>query len=264
MSVRQRKTPSTNSAANPAANAKPSSEDDEISRGISLLDVLRVISAVLLLSVAFSWFVTDGESITWGYRPRQLRWNNIKNLFKTPLNLSDADLALYDGSNPNLPIYVAVNGSVFDVSANPATYGPGGGYSFFAGKDASRAFVSGCFREDLTWDLRGLEEMFITGKELEEDTREAEEIAELEKREDLTEGLGHSEGEKMFGRLRYLKRRRVARRKKAWEKVEKSISHWDGFFRNHEKYFWVGTVSHPDISHDPVRTLCQRAGKPSN
>ena len=32
-------------------------------------------------------------------------------------------------------------------------YGPGGGYSFFAGRDASRAFVTGQFEEADEWQL---------------------------------------------------------------------------------------------------------------
>jgi hypothetical protein len=54
---------------------------------------------------------------------------------------------------------MTVNGSgdVYDVSANRRVYGPGGGYSFFTGKDAARAFVTGCFKEDLTHDIRGLD-----------------------------------------------------------------------------------------------------------
>lgn len=49
------------------------------------------------------------------------------------------------------------SGDVYDVSANRRIYGPGGGYGFFAGKDAARAFVTGCFKEDLTHDIRGLD-----------------------------------------------------------------------------------------------------------
>jgi len=77
-------------------------------------------------------------------------------------------LAQYDGSDPNKPIYLAIeylyfakclinSGDVYDVSANRRIYGPGGGYGFFAGRDAARAFVTGCFKEDLTHDIRGLD-----------------------------------------------------------------------------------------------------------
>ncbi|KAJ8097020.1 cytochrome b5-like heme/steroid binding domain-containing protein [Lipomyces tetrasporus] len=77
--------------------------------------------------------------------------------FTFPRVFSDATLALYDGSNPDLPIYVGLNGSVYDVTENGRTYGPGGPYHHFAGRDAARAFVTGCFTTDLTHDLRGLD-----------------------------------------------------------------------------------------------------------
>ncbi|KAL4879791.1 cytochrome b5-like heme/steroid binding domain-containing protein [Aspergillus karnatakaensis] len=50
------------------------------------------------------------------------------------------ELSKCDGSDPNLPIYVAIKGVVFDVSRNSA-YGPDGQYKVFAGKDASRALA---------------------------------------------------------------------------------------------------------------------------
>lgn len=53
-------------------------------------------------------------------------------------------------------MYLAIKGDVFDVSAKRYIYGPGGSYSFFAGRDASRAYVTGCFKEHLTHDVRGL------------------------------------------------------------------------------------------------------------
>ena len=48
-----------------------------------------------------------------------------------------AELAKHDGSNPTLPIYVAIKGDVFDVSAKKEMYGVGAGYNVFAGKDGS-------------------------------------------------------------------------------------------------------------------------------
>ncbi|OAD00777.1 hypothetical protein MUCCIDRAFT_42739, partial [Mucor lusitanicus CBS 277.49] len=54
-------------------------------------------------------------------------------------------LSAYDGSDPLLPIYVAVKGVVFDVSSNPSAYGKHSNYNCFAGKDASKASNINCF-----------------------------------------------------------------------------------------------------------------------
>ncbi|KAJ9185043.1 hypothetical protein P3X46_004718 [Hevea brasiliensis] len=67
------------------------------------------------------------------------------------------ELALYNGTDENLPILLGILGSVFDVTRGKSHYGMGGGYNHFAGRDASRAFVSGNFTGDgLTDSLRGL------------------------------------------------------------------------------------------------------------
>eukprot|EP01080_Neovahlkampfia_damariscottae_P001278 gene1278-11365_t len=55
------------------------------------------------------------------------------------------ELAQYDGKDENKPLYLAVKGLIFDVSKGRSHYGPNGGYHIFAGRDASRAFVTGCF-----------------------------------------------------------------------------------------------------------------------
>ncbi|XP_058189046.1 membrane-associated progesterone-binding protein 4 [Rhododendron vialii] len=67
------------------------------------------------------------------------------------------NLALYNGTDDGLPIHLAILGSVFDVTKGRSHYGAGGGYNHFAGRDASRAFVSGNFTGDgLTDSLHGL------------------------------------------------------------------------------------------------------------
>lgn len=61
----------------------------------------------------------------------------------------------FNGEN-NQPVYLAVRGRVFDVSSGRSFYGPGGPYSNFAGRDASRGLACGSFDEEmLTKDLDG-------------------------------------------------------------------------------------------------------------
>lgn len=42
-------------------------------------------------------------------------------------------------------MYIVVAGKVYDVTQGRRHYGKGGGYNVFAGRDASRSFVIGCF-----------------------------------------------------------------------------------------------------------------------
>ncbi|KAL2758913.1 hypothetical protein ACRALDRAFT_1040753 [Sodiomyces alcalophilus JCM 7366] len=61
----------------------------------------------------------------------------------------------YNGANGG-PVYFAVRGRVFDVSAGRNFYGPEGPYANFAGRDATRGLACGSFDEEmLTKDLDG-------------------------------------------------------------------------------------------------------------
>ncbi|KAG0212785.1 Bifunctional protein GlmU [Mortierella sp. GBA30] len=69
------------------------------------------------------------------------------------------ELAQHDGTDPNAPIYVAIKGTVFDVSTKKEMYGPGAGYHCFAGKDASKALGKSSLKpEDCIPDISGLDE----------------------------------------------------------------------------------------------------------
>ncbi|XP_006641041.2 neuferricin [Lepisosteus oculatus] len=71
--------------------------------------------------------------------------------------LNEDELALYNGEPGSRGLYLSILGQVFDVGKGRKHYGPGGAYHFFAGRDASRAFVTGDFTEaGLVDDITGL------------------------------------------------------------------------------------------------------------
>ncbi|KAL1978235.1 hypothetical protein VTN31DRAFT_1094 [Thermomyces dupontii] len=214
-------------------------DDDDEGRFISTLDIIRVIVTLVVLGAGLSYYLTSGDSFTWGYqRPWWLQPKRIERWIKGPINLTPDELALYNGTDPNLPLYLAINGTIFDVSANRAIYGPGGSYNFFVGRDATRAFVTGCFREDLTDDLRGVEEMYIP---IEDD-----------------DDSPHERSLSAF----HKEQRAKQERDEALEKVRAQVKHWVEFYSNHQKYFPIGKVvsdGKPKEDDGKVRPLCEGA-----
>jgi predicted heme/steroid binding protein len=47
------------------------------------------------------------------------------------------ELTKYNGDDPNLPIYIGLNGLVYDVSSGRSFYDANGTYHYLAGKDSS-------------------------------------------------------------------------------------------------------------------------------
>jgi hypothetical protein len=133
---------------------------------------------------------------------------------------------------------VGLNGSIYDVTASRKTYGPGGSYSFFAGRDAARGFITGCFETDLTPDLRGVEDMYIPW-------------------DDKDQAAGLTKAQLKVRRERVL---RVAR-KQAYEVIEG----WAKVFRGEtgRPYFWVGTIKREEgwLEKLPKRELCELAAQ---
>lgn len=71
--------PKDRDAPSPSAskpNASVSDPDEDPSR-LSLLDILRVLGGLFLLSSTLSYFIT-GNSILWGYRPALTRPAQLK------------------------------------------------------------------------------------------------------------------------------------------------------------------------------------------
>jgi predicted heme/steroid binding protein len=160
--------------------------------------------------------------------------NSVQN---GPISLTDDELSAYDGSDPLKPIYVGLDGQIYDVSKAKSTYGPGGSYSFFAGRDAARAFLTGCFKDDLTGDLRGVEEMYIP--------------IDPEDAPKLTSGQ--------------IKMQRQQDKRNAMRKVKEGIEGWAKVLRGDtgRPYFWAGTIKRdPDWPKGlPMPTLCDAAAE---
>ena len=65
-------------------------------------------------------------------------------------------------SSDDGPLYLSILGQVYDVSSGRKNYGKDGGYSFFTGRDATRAYITGDFTNDLNSNLEGLKpEQFV-------------------------------------------------------------------------------------------------------
>jgi predicted heme/steroid binding protein len=241
-------------ATSHSAEAEDRKQKTKSESNLNVVDILRGIVGLLVLSAAMSWFIT-GDSVIWNWRqvPTVIgaakRWF-VRTLFIAllaflhlltlyqggPISLTDAQLALYNGTDPRLPIYVGLNGSIYDVSASAHTYGPGGSYSFFAGRDAARGFITGCFQEDMTPDLRGVEEMYMP-------------IDTPEKDKALTK--------------KELKLRRERELRVAKKRVAEGIQHWVEVFKGEtgRPYFYAGTIKREKgwLEKLPKRELCQAA-----
>ncbi|KZT13106.1 cytochrome b5 [Laetiporus sulphureus 93-53] len=126
---------------------------------VGCLGLLKfIVYAIVFLLLAGKFFT---GSYLWEHE-----LPNIKKLIPTNQRLySERMLATFDGTNPERPVYLAIDGDVYDVSAGRRTYGPGGPYHMLAGKDAARAYSTGCFSTHLTHDLRGLSESELQGVE---------------------------------------------------------------------------------------------------
>ncbi|KAG9557886.1 cytochrome b5, partial [Aureobasidium melanogenum] len=203
------------------------------SSGFSFTDVLRVLGGILLLNCALSYFVTS-SSLTWGWRPWYSKPAVVASWLRGPLYLTDEELKAYDGSDASKPVYIALNGTIYDVSAGRHVYGPGGSYNFFAGRDATRAFITGCFQEDLTPDIRGAELTYIP---VDDDTPSK---AEMKKRRERDTRL-------------------------ARKRVHDTIEGWSRMFKGEagKNYFEVGKVKREEgwLEKLPKRELCEQAQK---
>jgi len=71
-------------------------------------------------------------------------------------NINEDKLNRYDGTDPNLPILVAIRGKIYVVSNGESFYRSDGSCAVFTGKDAGHALAKmPTIPEDLSADLDG-------------------------------------------------------------------------------------------------------------
>lgn len=165
---------------------------------ISIATLLKWFFLTLLSAAALGHFITG--DVLYGYNGRwrnPRKWIPVKQRVFTP-----SELALYNGRDASRPVYLAILGNVYDVTAGGETYTTGGSYDFFAGRDASRAFTTGCFQTHLTHDLRGL-----------------------------------SDSEVEVSISTPVRRAHVTRSLSPLMPLPQQIRIWNSFFANHPKYF---------------------------
>jgi predicted heme/steroid binding protein len=102
------------------------------------VDWIKVINCIALLAgvivliclFIFAYLVYQPNSKIKFSDPESSQSSQLK--LYTPLELGN-----YDGSDTDLPILVAINGEVYDVSSGSRFYAKGSPYSYLAGKDAT-------------------------------------------------------------------------------------------------------------------------------
>ncbi|EJD01291.1 cytochrome b5 [Fomitiporia mediterranea MF3/22] len=132
----------------------PEEKDPTAQEEVGLLGLLKFIVYCLLFLALVGKFFTG--SFLFDY---EAKLPALKKLWPTNDRLfSEEGLSKFDGTDKTKPIYLAIDGIVYDVTEGRRTYGPGGSYNFMAGHDAARAFATGCFATHRTHDIRGLSE----------------------------------------------------------------------------------------------------------
>ncbi|EAU84286.1 hypothetical protein CC1G_01282 [Coprinopsis cinerea okayama7 len=131
----------------------PLEPDPTAVQEVGLGAVLKFLLFALLFTALAGKFVTG--SYTWDY---DAKWMQLKNWMPRNDRLFSVEyLAKFNGEDPGKPIYLSIDGEVYDVTKG-AAYQKGGSYHILAGREGARAFATGCFREHMTHDTRGLDE----------------------------------------------------------------------------------------------------------
>lgn len=99
--------------------------------GKKYLRIAIVIAVILLSTVLISSFRNRGSSA------KASSYDLSSETQKALPKFTSEELKKYDGTDPSRPIYLALDGNVYDVTKGSEFYRVGGSYHYLAGKDSS-------------------------------------------------------------------------------------------------------------------------------
>jgi predicted heme/steroid binding protein len=93
---------------------------------------------IFILLIILNIFVLGTVGFMWIKSENQVQAKKNTGQSHTLKVFTANELAQYDGVNPKLPIYLALDGLVYDISKGREFYQIGGPYHDLAGKDSSK------------------------------------------------------------------------------------------------------------------------------
>lgn len=101
-----------------------------------------IFVATVVVTVTFFYWLTKDPPL-----PKGPGGKDAGEEPEPPRNFTAAQLREFTGQEKDQPIYVALQGEVYDVSSARDFYGPEGVYGAFAGHDVTRAFALNSLEE---------------------------------------------------------------------------------------------------------------------
>eukprot|EP00270_Netrium_digitus_P019833 TRINITY_DN7940_c0_g1_i1.p1 TRINITY_DN7940_c0_g1~~TRINITY_DN7940_c0_g1_i1.p1 ORF type:complete len:200 (-),score=49.10 TRINITY_DN7940_c0_g1_i1:152-751(-) len=121
--------------------------------GFAVAFITLFVSFLFLFG--FRWRSSSSSASSTRKTGQSLADSSVKPVHVGPITLEK--LREFDGSDASKPILVAIKGTIYDVTNGRHMYGPGGAYTAFAGRDATRALAIMSTEENaMTGDLTGL------------------------------------------------------------------------------------------------------------
>ncbi|KAK1745106.1 cytochrome b5-like heme/steroid binding domain-containing protein [Skeletonema marinoi] len=123
------------------------------------------LALIIVTAVGWLW-INDSLPFQANGASTQIEEEEEEEVPDPPRNFTITQLRHFDGTvdqrtDEKKPVYLSVNGTVFDVSNGRDFYGPGGPYEVFAGRECGAALATMSFDEKLLDDVSACENLGV-------------------------------------------------------------------------------------------------------